>query len=100
MINLLWWLYMDGFSSLEELYKRLNPGLKCKVKDLKRIGIHYVQNADIWNYLKNNVWCKKTNLTLGEMVNDIMDLSNSEIEKYVQDLMANEKRDIENEEVL
>ena len=86
---------MNGFSSLEELYKRLNPALKCKVKDLKRVGVHYVQCADVWNYLKNNVWCKKSNLSLGEMVNDIMCLSNSEIEKYVQELVASEKREFE-----
>lgn len=88
-------MLMDGFSSLEELYKRVNPALKCKVKDLKRIGINYVQEADVFNYLKNNVWCKKTNLTLGEIVNDIMTTSNIELEGYVQKIMAKEKRNIE-----
>lgn len=83
---------MDGFSSLEELYKRVEPALKSKVKDLTRSGVNYVQKADVWNYLKNNLWCKKNGLTLGEIVNDIMTVSNGELEIYVQNLLANEKR--------
>ena len=43
---------MDGFSSLEELYKRVEPALNSKLKDLTRLGVFYVQKADIWNYLK------------------------------------------------
>ena len=85
---------MDGFKSLEELYKRLKPALKSKCKELNRLGIRYVQEADVWNYLKNNVWSKKNNLTLGEMVNDIMCASNSDLERYVQKIIAKEKRNI------
>lgn len=91
---------MDGFRSLEELYQRVKPALKSKVKDLNRIGIKYVQEVDIFNYLKNNCWSKKNNLTLGEIVNDIMTVSSSELESYVQDLFAKEKRQITKEEVL
>ena len=88
---------MDGFSSQEELYDRVKPALKSRVKDLKRIGINYVQDVDVWNYLKNNVWGKKSNLTLGEMINDIMTVGNSELENYVHDLISKEKRNIETE---
>lgn len=83
---------MDGFSSLTELYNRVKPALKSKIKDLKRIGVHYVQEADVWNYLKNNCWCKKTNLTLGDVVNDIMTVPNEELERYVQSILTEEKR--------
>lgn len=85
---------MNGFSNLNELYNRLKPALKCKCKDLKRVGINYVQEVDVWNYLKENNWVKRTNLTLGEMVNDIMTLSNNEIILYVQNIMAIDKREI------
>lgn len=91
---------MDGFNSLEELYKRVTPALECKVKDLKRIGINYIHKEDIWNYLKINLWCKKVNLTLGEIVNDIMTISNIELEGYVHELMAKEKRDLIKDDVL
>ncbi len=83
---------MDGFRSADELYKKVEPALNSKRKDLTRVGINYVQKVDIWNYLKNNVWNKKVNLTLGEIVNDIMTTSNGELENYVQDLMTNTPR--------
>ncbi len=90
---------MDGFTSLEELYKRVEPALKSKTLDLKRCGVNYVQKADVWNYLKNNVWSKKTNLTLGEIVNDIMTLSNAELEIYVQNLIGTKPRTVEQENI-
>lgn len=91
---------MDGFSSLEELYHRVEPALNSKLNDLRRIGIRYVQKADIWNYLKNNLWCKKANLTLGEIVNDIMTVSNTELEVYVQSIIATTPRKMVEEDVL
>lgn len=91
---------MDGFSSLEELYKRVEPALNSKTLDLKRVGVNYVQKVDVWNYLKNNVWCKKNNLTLGEIVNDIITVSNSELEVYVQNTIGMNKRVIEEEDLL
>ncbi len=91
---------MDGLTSQEELYKKVEPALKSKVKDLTRVGVNYVQKADVWNYLKNNVWCKKTNLTLGELVNDIMTVTNTELEMYVQDLMAKGIRTREDDNLL
>ncbi len=91
---------MDGFSSLEELYNRVTPALNSKLKDLTRVGVNYVQKADIWNYLKNNLWSKKKGLTLGEIVNDIMTVPNAELEMYVQNLMAKEVRTREEEGVL
>lgn len=91
---------MDGFSSLQELYSRVEPALNSKLKDLTRVGVHYVQKADIWNYLKNNVWCKKNNLTLGEIVNDIMTVTNAELEAYVQNILKQEKREIIDDDVL
>lgn len=91
---------MDGFSNAEELYKKVEPALKSKIKDLTRVGVNYVQKADVWNYLKNNVWCKKVNLTLGEVVNDIMTVSNEELEYYVQTLFKDSKRVREEDNLL
>ena len=85
---------MDGFTSLEQLYKRVKPALKSKCKDLQRIGIDFVTEEDIWNYLKENIWCKGNNLTLGEMVNDIMTLRNTDIIEYVQNIMKDMKREV------
>lgn len=89
---------MDGFSNLKELFDRVKPALKSKVKDLKRIGINYVTEIDVWNYLKINYWCKKPGLTLGDIVNDIMTVSNEELENYVQSIMIKEKKSRRDEE--
>ncbi len=86
---------MDGFKSLEELYNRVKPALKCKVKDLNRINVYYIHESDVFNYLKNTLWTKKNNLTLGEIVNDIMCTSNAELEAYVQSIISKEKRQLE-----
>ena len=58
--------------TLEELYKRLKPALLTKKNELKRSGIEYIKEEDIWNYLIRNDWKKRENLTIAEMVNDIL----------------------------
>ena len=75
---------MDNFKfkSLEELYRKLLPAINTKVAELKRNNINTVKEIDIWNYLKNNYWKNKASLTLGEMVDDILSLPDSEIINY------------------
>lgn len=81
---------MDEFNSLNELYTRCKPALRTKCNDLRRIGINNIQTSDIWNYLKNNIWNKKNNLSLADIVDDIMTVSNNELINYVKTL-KNEK---------
>lgn len=71
------------FKSLEELYKKLLPAFRVKINDLRRNNITTINNEDIWNYLKDTTWTKKDNLTLGEMVNDIITLSEIDITNYI-----------------
>ena len=72
------------FKSLEELYQRLLPAFNTKVADLKRANIYNIREIDLWNYLKNNYWKTKRNLTLGEMVNDILSTPNDDLITYVK----------------
>lgn len=71
------------FKSLGELYKKLLPALNTKVGDLKRANIKYIKEIDVWNYLKDNYWKNRSDLTLGEMVNDILSTPNFKLEEYV-----------------
>jgi aspartate carbamoyltransferase regulatory subunit len=71
------------FNSVEELYNKLLPALNTKVNDLKRNKIDYITPKDVWNYLRYNYWLKKSKLTLGEMVNDILSTPNFELEEYM-----------------
>lgn len=74
---------MDGFNSLDALYKRLLPALKSKKKEFVRLGITSISEKDIWNYLSTTRWIKSVNLTLADMVNDIMIINENDLAKYI-----------------
>lgn len=70
------------FKSLEELYKKLIPAFNVRVNDLKRNKINGITKEDIWNYLKNNNWIRREHLTLCEMVDDIINVSDKDLIDY------------------
>ncbi len=82
------------FTSLQELYNRLEPALSAKVSEIKRQKISYIKKADIWNYLKTYKWNNSANLTLIDMVNDILNIEVSIIDEYVKNSMVRVKRDL------
>lgn len=82
------------FTSLQDLYNRLKPALTTRVREIKRENIFYVKEEDIWNYLKTYKWNKETNLTLIDMVNDILNISSYTIEEYIKIKMGQVKREI------
>lgn len=84
---------MNEFKNLDELYNRIKPALYSKVQEYKRLNVSYIKEEDIWNYLSINVWKKKSDLTLSDMVSDIMDLKLEDVKSYVFDILR--KRDIE-----
>ena len=78
------------FKSLEELYLKLLPAFKVKVADLKRNKIFNINEENIWEYLKINYWQNKKDLTLGEMVNDILTVR---CEELVNNIWKEDKTD-------
>lgn len=60
------------FNSKEELYERVLPALKIKVKEIKRLGISNITCLDVWNYLIETNWKSRKNLMLSDIVNDIL----------------------------
>ncbi len=62
------------FSSLEELKERLKPALRIKEEEFKKNNIDYISIEDIWNYLRDIKWKRSSNLSLSDMVNDILKL--------------------------
>lgn len=64
------------FESALELKNRVMPALKMKEERLKIDGYDFT-SEDIWFYLKQNKWAKSKNLTLNEIVNDILKLDGS-----------------------
>ncbi len=82
------------FSTLEELYNRLKPALRTKKTELKENGYGYLKIEDIWNYLKENKWKKSTNLSLNDMVSDILNADNLLIDDYFKDKLNGKNRKI------
>ncbi len=65
------------FNNIKELYERVIPCLELKVKLLKKQNIN-VTKEDIWNSLSNK-WKNSNNLTLFDIVNDIMILDGNNL---------------------
>ena len=60
------------FNSKEELYERVLPALKHKVKEFKRLGNSNITCLDVWDYLIYSSWKSGKNLMLSDIVNDIL----------------------------
>lgn len=61
------------FNSLSELKQRVMPALKMKEEHFLKEGKN-ITTENIWLYLKNNKWMRSKNLSLNEIVNDILKL--------------------------
>lgn len=81
----------ENFKTLKELYIRVLPALKSKVKELKTKNIFYITEEDIWQFLKTRKWHTKSDLTLYDIVNDILFLEETELINYINKLPKIEK---------
>ena len=77
------------FSSVLDLKAHIKPALDSKVRELQRKNINYVSQADIFEYLRNMVWPLKSNLTLYNIVDDILNTDNEIFSNYVVSKMRN-----------
>ena len=73
------------FESLEELYKRIRPALHTKQQEMRREGYIYIKEEDIWNYLKEVKWINSKNLSLYQMVSDVLNADNILIDNYLKE---------------
>ena len=80
---------MYEYRSQEELYQGLIPAINVKMKLLRKSHYDNITREDIWDYLKDNKWRSSIDLTLGDMVQDIIHTDNLEIVNYVKNKMGN-----------
>ena len=66
------------YTSQKELYLALLPVFNVK-KRLLNISKYNITNEDIWKYLTLTKWKYSHNLTISEMVNDIIMLDTNNI---------------------
>ena len=74
------------FHSLEELWNRVHPALRVKVKDFKILGLNNFSDSDILYFLIESKWKNGVNLMLSDIVDDIMRLESSEFKKYMDEI--------------
>ena len=72
---------MDEFETLDELKKRIMPAIETKIKELKANYYNDITEEDIWEYLKIK-WRVERELTLYDIVNDILNLDNETIAQF------------------
>lgn len=73
---------MQEYNNIKELYNALIPAFNVKIRMLKKSNYNDIQKEDIWNYLKNTKWISSINLTISEMVSDIINVDENKIIKY------------------
>ena len=69
------------FSSQLELYKKVLPAFNVKKRLITNSKYKNITNENIWKYLINNKWKNSNNLTLSDIVNDIITVDLEEINK-------------------
>lgn len=72
------------FNSLEELFNHIKPALKVKQSEMNRKGYDYIKIEDIWNYFKEVKWKKANDLSISEMVSDILNVNDAQIDLYLK----------------
>ena len=73
------------FNSTKELYDRIMPALCTKREEMRRHGYSYIKEEDVWNYLKEVKWVKANNLSLAEMVSDVLNTEDAYIDSYLRE---------------
>ena len=70
------------FTTKEELYQMLLPVFNAKKRILLYDKYTSINNDDIWKYLIKNKWITAHNLSLSEIVNDIIIVNPDDIINY------------------
>ncbi len=73
----------ENIGTLKDLYNRVLPALKSKVKELKKNHLTFIGEKDVWNCLKNTKWKDENDLTLYDIVNDILFIEEQKIIEYL-----------------
>lgn len=84
---------MVDFTNLKDLYQNILPALSIKRKELIKDGINYIYEEDIWNYFRTKIWPYKKNLTLYDIIDDILNVDKEKIKIYVLNILTINKRE-------
>ncbi len=80
------------FKTIKDLYEYIKPALNTKISELKTTGYEYICEEDIWNYLKEIKWKNAIDLSISEMVSDILNANVLLIDQYFKEKVKDSKR--------
>lgn len=75
---------MQEYRSVKELYEALIPALNVKLRMFKNNRYEYLKKEDIWNYLRDTIWINSIDLTISQMVSDIINVDGINIDSYLK----------------
>ena len=78
---------MEQIKTQKDLYNKLKPALRTKKHELYNEGFKVIREIDIWNCCKELFWKKSPTLSLASMVNDILNTSTEDFEKYMMNVI-------------
>ena len=85
---------MNGeINSLQDLYRLLLPALRTKKKEMHDLKHLYIKEEDIWEYMRESVWMDAVNLTLSDMVDNILNTDNDKIASFMASRMLESRID-------
>ena len=88
-----------SFSNVKDLALRVRPALNTKRKELTRLGYSNITNNDIWRFLVATKWLTSKDLTLADIVDDILHVDNNKLNIYIENTTRrNKSEDERNEE--
>lgn len=70
------------FNSIEELHERVLLALNTRISELNGLGYNDIDGEDIWDYLIISKWRVATDLTLSDIVGDILNVDYSKVIEY------------------
>lgn len=74
----------DKINTITDLYKRVMPALKSKRRELNNKHLGMISESIIFECLRETKWqVNKGSLTLYDVVNDILNITDEELVKYV-----------------
>ena len=84
---------MDEYTNIKELFEGLKPAFNVKLRLINK-EYDYITKTDIWNYLKIIKWCNDINLTIADMVDDIIMVDIFEVDKFVKEFIKKQERNL------
>lgn len=81
------------YKDQKELFNILSGAFNVKLRLINK-EYNYIKKIDIWNYLKINKWCKDKNLSLSEMVNDIIKVDIIKVDIFLKQHLKDGERTI------